>query len=112
MNDDGSYSNASISIQVEYRKTGIPDWTLSGKYTFTNSSPDAFRRSVNIASNIEAGQYDVKVTAVSKDSGSRNMTITYWSILTSCNNGVYARPNKVLVAMRILATNQLSGGVP
>ena len=112
LNDDGSYSNASISIQVEYRKTGIPDWTLSGKYTFTNSSPDAFRRSVNIASNIEAGQYDVKVTAVSKDSGSRNMTITYWSILTSCNNGVYARPNKVLVAMRILATNQLSGGVP
>lgn len=112
MNDDGSYSNASVCIKVEYRKTIAASWYNAGNFIFTNSSPDAFRRSIKIAENMDTAQYDLRVTLISRDSGSRNMTMTNWSILTSYNNGVYARPNKVLVGVRILATNQLSGGVP
>lgn len=112
LNDDGSYSNASVSVQVDYRKTGTETWQVGGTYTFTNGSSDAFRRSIKIASELESAQYDVRVNLISKDSGSRNMTLTSWSILTAYNNGMYARPNKVLVGLRILATNQLSGGVP
>jgi|GEM_PF-2509702 len=112
INDDGSYSNASVTIQVDYRKTGLTDWKSGGVYTFTHNSAEGFYRSVKIADGVDASQYDVKVTLKSKDNGSRNMTLTSWSILTSYHNGVYARPNKVLVGMRILATNQLSGGIP
>lgn len=38
--------------------------------------------------------------------------MTQWSILTSYVDGIYCRPGKVLVALRIKASNQLSGGVP
>ncbi len=113
LNDNGSYGNASVTVEISYRRTKPKtDWTTAGNYTITNSTSDGFRRSFRIANGLEPSQYDVRVNLVSRDSGSRNMTLTSWSILTAYNNGVYARPNKVLIGMRILATNQLSGGIP
>ena len=62
--------------------------------------------------NLEEAQYDVRVLLTSRDKSSRASSITRWNIMTTYNDGKYARPNKVLVGLRILATNQLSGGVP
>lgn len=111
LNNDGGYESASIVCRIDYRKTGTAEWIYHNSYTVSNSSADGFRKSFkwNVG---EATQYDVKLVLTSKPSGSRYMTYTSWSLLTSYNSGRYARPNKVLVALRILATNQLSGGVP
>lgn len=112
LNDDGSYAKAAVEIQIDYRRTGKPDWINAGKYTVESDSSEGIRKAIKFAENLEAGQYDVKVSMTKKPSGSRYMTATNWAILTSYNDGTYCRPNKVLVAMRILATNQLSGGIP
>jgi len=111
LNDKGDYDTASMTFKIEYKLTGNADWIMQNSYTVSNASADAFKRSYkwNVAA---AGQYDVRVTITDKPTGSRYMTYTQWSILTSYNSGVYSRPNKVLVGLRILATNQLSGGVP
>ena len=112
LHDDGSYGSTSVEIQIDYRRTGKPNWLDGGKYTVESASPEGIRKSIRFAEDLEPGQYDVKVSMVKKPSGSRYMTVTNWAILTSYNDGTYCRPNKVLVAMRILATNQLSGGIP
>lgn len=111
LNDKGDYDTASMTFKIEYRLTGAANWINQNNYTVSNASADAFRKSYkwNVAA---AGQYDVRVTIIDKPTGSRYMTYTQWSILTSFNSGIYNRPNKVLVGLRILATNQLSGGVP
>lgn len=111
LEDNGSYGSTSVSFTIEYRKTGDTVWKSTGTTTATAAQSTALRKSYKI-SDLEAGQYDVRVTFTSKPSGSRYSTIVQWAILTSYISGTYSRPNKVLVAMRILATNQLSGGVP
>lgn len=111
LEDDGSYGSTSVSFTIEYRKTGDTVWKNTGVTTVVAAQSTALRKSYKISA-LEAGQYDVRVTFTSKPSGSRYSTIVQWAILTSYINGTYSRPNKVLVAMRILATNQLSGGVP
>lgn len=111
LDDNGNYDTASIVFTIEYRLSGETNWTPNNTYTVSNASADAFKRSFRWLVAKE-GQYDIKVTIISRNSGSRYMSYTQWSILTAYNSGLYCRPNKVLVGLRILATNQLSGGVP
>ena len=111
INDDSNFGNATTKFRIEYRKSGADTWTLDKEYTETAATNEALRKSYQI-NGLEEGQYDVRVTLLSKPSSSRDQAMVQWTLLTSYNNGVYARPGKVLVAMRILATNQLSSGVP
>ena len=111
INDDSNFGNATTKFRIEYRKSGADTWTLDKEYTETAATNEALRKSYQI-SGLEEGRYDVRVTLLSKPSSSRDQAMVQWTLLTSYNNGVYTRPGKVLVAMRILATNQLSGGVP
>jgi predicted phage tail protein len=111
LNNDGNYESASVKFDIFYRKTGTSDWTLVNHYTETNSTGDGFRKSYKWVVS-DQSRYDVKVVMTSKPSGTRYMTSTTWSLLTAYNSGVYNRPNKVLIGLRILATNQLSGGIP
>lgn len=111
INDDSNFGNAATKFRIEYRKSGADTWTLDKEYTETAATNEALRKSYQI-NGLEEGRYDVRVTLLSKPSSSRDQAMVQWTLLTSYNNGVYARPGKVLVAMRILATNQLSGGVP
>ena len=109
--DSGAYDTATITIQVQYRKTGNQDWIYQNKYAISNASSDSFRKAFkwNVS---DAGQYDVQVMITDKPTGSRYSTYCQWSMLTAYNTGIYSRPGKVLLGLRILATNQLSGGVP
>lgn len=111
INDDSNFGNATTRFRIEYRKSGADTWILDKEYTETAATNEALRKSYQI-NGLEEGRYDVRVTLLSKPSSSRDQAMVQWTLLTSYNNGVYVRPGKVLVAMRILATNQLSGGVP
>ena len=111
INDDSNFGNATTRFRIDYRKSGADTWTLDKEYTETAATNEAIRKSYQI-NGLEEGRYDVRVTLLSKPSSSRDQAMVQWTLLTSYNNGVYARPGKVLIAMRILATNQLSSGVP
>uniref|UniRef100_UPI00402737C5 phage tail protein n=1 Tax=Megasphaera micronuciformis TaxID=187326 RepID=UPI00402737C5 len=57
--------------------------------------------------------YDVRVLPTDAPTTSRQYAQMHWSILsTYINSGRFIRPNKVLIALRIKATNQLNGGIP
>ena len=113
--NDGSFANATVKFQAEYRKSGVGEWHTfnadGSPFSVTNAGSAALRRSFQVTG-LEADQYDVRVTMLEQPKTSRYQTLTHWTLLTSYVDGIYSRPNKVLVALRILATNQLSGGVP
>lgn len=117
VNDKGDYDNATAKFLLEYRKGQGDSWHNFKKddagyhYSVTAATNSALRRTFSVTG-LEAGQYDVRVTAVNKPSSSRYQSMVNWSIMTSYIDGIYSRPNKVLVALRIKANNQLSGGVP
>ena len=115
VNDDGNYSNAQATFLLEYRKGQNDSWHNFKQpdyhYSVEAATNSALRRTFSVTG-LEAGQYDVRVTAVSKPSSSRYQSMVDWTIMTSYVDGIYSRPNKVLVALRIKANNQLSGGVP
>lgn len=117
VNDKGDYDNATATFLLEYRKGQGDSWHNFKKgdtgyhYSVTAATNSALRRTFSVTG-LEAGQYDVRVTAVNKPTSSRYQSMVNWSIMTSYIDGIYSRPNKVLVALRIKANNQLSGGVP
>lgn len=117
VNDKGDYENATVEFLLEYRKGQDDSWhnfsssSTSYHYSVTAATNSAVRKTFSVTG-LDAGQYDVRVTAVSKPSSSRYQSMVNWTIMTSYIDGIYSRPNKVLVALRIKANNQLSGGVP
>ena len=117
INDNNNYANATVKFKLEYRLTGTTTWRNFNKdnpdyvYEATAGTNAAVRKSY-LVDGLDAGQYDVRITTVDRPKTTRYQSMYQWTLLTSYLDGVYARPGKVLVALRILATNQLSGGVP
>lgn len=116
VNDKGNYDNATVKFLIEYRKGSTDNWHNFGSrsdylYEVTGATNSTLRKTFD-KTGLEAGQYDVRITVRDKPSSSRYQTMVQWSLMTSYIDGIYSRPNKVLVALRIKASNQLSGGVP
>jgi len=113
VNDDSNASSATVNIKLEYRQVNESQWHVwKNPWAVTEASTSAVTKSIKI-DGLKEGQYQVRCTLVSKShSGTRASTATQWSTFTSFDDGKYSRPGKVLVGLRMLATNQLSGGVP
>ncbi len=118
INDSGGYDNATVKFVLKYRRGKEDAWhnfnrheSLDNPYVVTMATSEAVRRTFSV-DGLEPGQYDVQVTLIERQTTTRYQTLTQWTIMTSYADGVYSRPNKVLVALRILATNQLSSGIP
>ena len=118
INDEGGYENATVKFILKYRRGKDDAWhnfkhqgNTESEYSVTMATADAVRRTFSVEG-LEPGQYDVQVTLTERPTTTRYQTMTQWTIMTSYTDGVYSRPNKVLVGLRILATNQLSSGIP
>ena len=118
INDSGGYDNATVKFVLKYRRGKEDEWhnfnrheSADTPYVVTMATSEAVRRTFSV-DGLEPGQYDVHVILKERQTTTRYQTLTQWTIMTSYTDGVYSRPNKVLVALRILATNQLSSGIP
>lgn len=118
INDSGGYDNATVKFVLKYRRGKEDEWhnfnrheSADTPYVVTMATSEAVRRTFSV-DGLEPGQYDVQVILKERQTTTRYQTLTQWTIMTSYTDGVYSRPNKVLVALRILATNQLSSGIP
>lgn len=113
MGDDGNYSKCTAKYRIEYKKTAGTAWKVAGEYTLSKATNAAVRWTYTVAGNLEKGQYDVRITPTSLPSGTRDVAYMQWSLLSSfIYDGAKTRPGKVLVGVRIKATNQLSGNLP
>ena len=110
--DDGNFSNYTARFTIGIRKTGTTDAWIEQTCSVTAGTNSAVRRSYKFEG-LEASRYDVRVLPTDAPTTSRQYAQMHWSILsTYINSGRFIRPNKVLIALRIKATNQLNGGIP
>uniref|UniRef100_UPI004025117A TipJ family phage tail tip protein n=1 Tax=Megasphaera sp. TaxID=2023260 RepID=UPI004025117A len=114
------YDNGYIAFTRELVFSFLDGFSLDGvqiyvqkcDYYITKATNSGVRRSYAIKG-LEPARYDVRVTALSLPHTSRDCSFMQWNTLSSfADDSAYSRPNKVLVALRIKATNQLNGGVP
>ena len=112
------YDNGIISFDLKQReifmkKEGTITITVQkSTFSLTKATSQAVRRSYQFEMP-EAGQYDIKVVGTKLPTTTRATAYMTWSTLSSfIMDSAYSRPGKVLIGLRIKATNQLSGGIP
>ena len=86
---------------------------VTGVYGFVAAKNTALRRTIR-KDNIPAGQYEVRCRCTYKSGTdtTRYGVKIVWSELKQIIYDDFQRPNKVLVAIKALATDQLSGSLP
>ena len=101
-----------FSFHQGFNLDGVQIYVQKCDYYITKATNSGVRRSYAIKG-LEPARYDVRVTALRLPHTSRDCSFMQWNMLSSfADDSAYSRPNKVLVALRIKATNQLNGGVP
>ena len=110
--DNGSLGNASVTVKVQYRKVGDTSWIDFSTATITAAKNTAFFRTYRL-DKLTPAQYEVKAQCTTKSgTTSRYSTRVYWTQLSSIMYDDFARPGKVLIGIKALATSQLSGSTP
>ena len=111
-NDKGNFTNLTARFTIGIRKTGSRDAWLEQVCAVTAGTNQTVRRSFKFEG-LEAARYDVRVLPTTMPMTSRQNAMMRWSTLsTYINSGQFVRPNKILIGLRIKATNQLNGGIP
>ena len=113
--DDGNYEAASVTLQAQYRAVGEAGWReWLPSLTITENINSSFYRAYTIGGLSSGAQYEVRVRCLSKSAqdNSRYSTTVYWGQLTGIVYDGFQRPGKALLAIKALATDQLSGSTP
>lgn len=111
-NDQGGLDTVSISIEAEYRAVGAATWTTWATWTISAGQRSAVRR-YERKDGLAAEQYEVRVRfASAPETGSRYSTDAYLEYFHEINLDDFRMPFTSLLAIRALATDQLSGGAP
>lgn len=112
-NDKGGMDNQSMSLSIQYRKMGDTVWTNYSVATITSNSNSAINKSYRI-NFPERGQYQVqcKITSGPPEGNSRYGSKAVWAGLTEIITDDFTYPGVALLGLKILATDQLSGGIP
>jgi predicted phage tail protein len=112
VNDNSSLGNASVTVEVQYRKVGDTNWNNFVTAAITAAKNTAFSRTYRL-DNLIAAQYEVRAQCTAKSgTDTRYSTHVYWTQLSSIMYDDFTRPGKVLIGIKALATSQLSGGMP
>ena len=111
-NDGGGLDQVNLQIVVRYRQSGGA-WDTRN-ITMAGSQNTALRQMVDIDVNPAlTGPYEVEAYfSASPPSGSRYMTNCYVEYLQEVTNLEFTYPGVSLLAVRALATDQLSGAIP
>ncbi len=111
-NDDGGLDEAWVELEIDYRLSGgtwvnliTPGTRVSGNVS------SAIRREFRV-DGLGAGTYEVRAWVTNRSHAtddSRASVKCYWTGLTSIVYDDFSYPNRALVAIRALATDQISG---
>lgn len=110
-NDDGGLDTAWVKIVIEYALIGTSNWIRIGEYKLSGNKSSAIRNQFRI-DNLSPGEYQIRciVTGRSHDiSSSRAQTRIWWTSVAGIVYDDFAYPGISLVAIKALATDQLSG---
>ncbi len=111
---NGQRVNYTVGIEVQYAVTKSENWVGAGSIVVTASSAQALRRTLSWA--VPSGQYDVRLRKYTSDNPTADDTVSetaYFAALRGRRKVPaikFDRPLSI-IAMRIKATNELSGSV-
>ncbi|ACL61423.1 conserved hypothetical protein [Methylobacterium nodulans ORS 2060] len=118
VNKDGGYQTFTVSINVQYAKSGTDDWVAAPPIVISSKKSSALTRTVPIAFP-ERGRYDIELTRTTLDWDEADQSKkeiqrhgrTVWSVLRSFRPEYPIDFDKplALAACRIRATGQLNG---
>lgn len=111
--DSGSLSEAWVTLECDYRLVGTTAWNnlISPNTKISGNVSSAIRKEFRV-DGLTAGSYEVRmyVTGRSHDeNSSRASTKCYWTTVTSIVYDDFSYPCKALLAIKALATDQISG---
>lgn len=112
-NDSGGLSQVSITVKIEAREidefgSPVGSWVIIGTETITGATTTPQRRSYRYS--VAAGRYEVQATRLDvKETDSRYGHEIVWASLRAYLPETRTWDNVTLIAMRMRATNNLSG---
>lgn len=112
-NDEGGLSERTITYTIEYREVDATSWTTHvASETWTDSTSSGVKK-VETIDSLDMAQYEVKVTRETEDSTShRERTDFYFSSLQEVVKEDLTYPGLAKYFVKVLATDQISSGVP
>lgn len=109
---DGDVESNEVKIEIKYREIGASTWTSWGIKTISGKYTHAIQR-VYSKHELPRGEYEVSVECTYKKyDGSSDGHDVYWTSVSGIIYDDFSYPNKALVGLKALATDQLSGGIP
>ena len=107
----GGQSYVGDSYTMTVSKVSATPNTAS--YTMTDNTQDAVRKTVTVNGLSESKNYELRAKCTYKNgTTSRYSNRLYWTTISQVFNDKYTYPNSVLVGIRALANDQLSGRKP
>jgi predicted phage tail protein len=109
----GGIGSWSVRYKVEYKLHVSGTWIDLGETTISDNSRSPVRRTFRKAG-LVPGKYDIRVTRTSDDStlDPLKQGDLAWYQVDELKTDSLNYPNTALLGLKLLATNQLSGGMP
>ncbi len=111
----GDMEENSVDIRMQYRLQGAGVWSTAWDMTIKSNTRAPIDRYFRIpaSSYLTAGQYEVRVEKLSQDSTDlKSINDIYFMGIYEIQDLNLSYPNTALLAIRMKATGQVSGGLP
>lgn len=110
-NDSGGLDTRTVGLEIKCRKVGDVVW-MGTSSSISGNATSTLRKTFTFDS-LPAGQYEISVRRTSDESTStRTNDKVYFEAFTEIIYDDFIYPNTALLAIRALATDQLSGSMP
>lgn len=108
--DGGNQFERTVQVEVQYRLVGAGSWTSAGTLAITDKRTSAVRRGLRWTVSPD-GDYEVQVRRITPDTDDPLIRDqTYWTALRTIRRATPVKlSGMALVAMRVRATDRLSG---
>ena len=109
--EGGQRVSYSVAYKVEYRVYGTSTWIDAGTVTETNNITQNFRRIFRQAG-LSPARYQIKITRMTADPTGTQMGDLQLTNVDEIRNENIAYVNSALLAIHMLANDQISGAIP
>ncbi|MDQ6989190.1 MAG: hypothetical protein Q9M19_04845 [Mariprofundaceae bacterium] len=114
--NDGRFTDLSVKIKIEFKKTTDVTWTFFNEVTFTDKRRARLKKRVYIPQSrlgTPQEKYDIRVTRMTEDhKGSKKFSDVDFQEMVLVTDMRLSYPNTALLAVRVLANEQVSGALP
>jgi len=107
---DGGYGTYAVSFSIRHKKAG-GSWSTPVIFSVSNRTRSALSYTYR-KDGLEIGIYDIEITRTTADDGSTTVSNSNWESHNETTYDDLKYPNIALLAVRAVATEQLSGGTP